>query len=222
MRTNTTYVDSEISEHVAKTYFITFVGVLITGIIGLLGSELYPQLFTSLWALIISAVVMFVMVYKIAKNIKEYSPSQAMRRYLLLCSVMGVFLTAIFVTYSIDSILITFFLTAGLFFIMSMIGYFTKKDLSSWGNVLFFMLLGLIGATLVNIFWANSLLYWITTYAGILIFLGLIIYDSNRIKKDYYQLGEKGAILSALGLYLDFINLFLLLLRLIGGGGSKD
>lgn len=222
MKTKEMYVDSTISEHVAKTYFITFIGVLITGIIGLLGSELYPQAFASIWTFIGCTVAMFVLVIMISSKIKDYTPSQAMSRYLLLCTVMGVFLTAIFVTYPINSILITFFITAGLFFIMSMIGYFTKKDLSSWGNVLLFMLLGLIVATIVNIFWANSLLYWVTTYAGILIFLGLIIYDSNKIKKEYYTYGEKGAILSALGLYLDFLNLFLLLLRIFGGGNSKN
>ena len=104
---------------------------------------------------------------------------------------------------------------------MSLYGYFTKKDLTSLGNLLFMLLIGLIIATVVNIFWANSTLYWITTYAGIFIFVGLTAYDTQKIKRllngqEITEESQKMALLGALSLYLDFINLFLYLLRIFG------
>ena len=104
---------------------------------------------------------------------------------------------------------------------MSLYGYFTKKDLSSWGNLFFMALIGLIIATIVNVFWANTTLYWITTYAGVLIFVGLTAYDTNRIKQmlanqEVNEGTQKLALLGALTLYLDFINMFLYLLRIFG------
>ena len=105
---------------------------------------------------------------------------------------------------------------------MSIYGYFTKKDLTSWGNLLFMALIGLIIASVINIFLASSTMYWIITYAGVLIFVGLTAYDTQKIKNMSLQLdaeseeGRKGAIMGALALYLDFINLFIMLLRIFG------
>jgi FtsH-binding integral membrane protein len=106
---------------------------------------------------------------------------------------------------------------------MGLLGYFTKKDLSTMGRFLIMALIGLIIATIVNIFWANSTLYWITTYAGILIFAGLTAYDTQKIKNMLVAHGTevndstmKLALLGSLDLYLDFINLFIYLLRIFG------
>ena len=136
----------------------------------------------------------------------------------------GLTLSFIFIAYSLGSIAVTFAVTAGTFGAMAVIGTLTKKDLTSLGNLFFMALIGLIIASLVNLFWQNSILYWIVTYAGVLIFVGLTAYDAQKIKRMYLAAGtddsetvRKIAVLGALTLYLDFINLFLYLLRIFGG-----
>lgn len=135
----------------------------------------------------------------------------------------GVTLSLIFLVYTAGSIASTFLVTAGTFAIMSAYGYYTKRDLTTLGNLLFMALIGLVLASVVNIFWQNSTLMWITTYAGVLIFVGLTAYDTQKIK-EMNIIGNEGtdedrkeAIRGALTLYLDFINLFLYLLRILGG-----
>jgi FtsH-binding integral membrane protein len=135
----------------------------------------------------------------------------------------GVTMSILFFVYTAESIATTFFVTAGMFGAMGLLGYFTKKDLSTMGRFLIMALIGLIIATIVNIFWANSTLYWITTYAGILIFAGLTAYDTQKIKNMLVAHGTevndstmKLALLGSLDLYLDFINLFIYLLRIFG------
>lgn len=130
-------------------------------------------------------------------------------------------MSVIFLAYTSASIASTFFVTAGTFGAMSLYGYFTKKDLTSIGNLCMMALLGLIIASVVNLFFDNELLYWITTYAGVLIFVGLTAYDTQKIKEmlhgqEVNEDTQKFAIIGALKLYLDFINLFLYLLRLFG------
>ena len=141
--------------------------------------------------------------------------------FLAYSFLNGLTLSVVFLAYTKSSIASTFFVTAGTFAAMSLYGYFTKKDLSSWGNLFFMALIGLIIATIVNVFWANTTLYWITTYAGVLIFVGLTAYDTNRIKQmlanqEVNEGTQKLALLGALTLYLDFINMFLYLLRIFG------
>jgi FtsH-binding integral membrane protein len=124
--------------------------------------------------------------------------------------------------YTNASLASTFAVTAGMFGAMSFYGYTTKKDLTSWGSFLFMGLIGIIIASIVNMFMNSSAIYWIVTYAGILIFVGLTAYDTQKIK-EMNILGNEGteedtkeAIRGALKLYLDFINLFLMLLRVMG------
>ena len=135
----------------------------------------------------------------------------------------GLTLSVIFLVYTASSIGTTFFVTAGTFGVMSLYGYTTKRDLTSWGNLLFMALVGFVIASLVNLFMQNTILYWVCTYIGILVFVGLTAYDTQKIKEmgaagfNTSEGMRKGAIMGALALYLDFINLFLLLLRLFGG-----
>lgn len=142
--------------------------------------------------------------------------------FLGYSALNGLTMSAIFLLYTAGSIASTFLITAGTFGAMSIYGYFTKKDLTSLGNLLFMALLGLIIASVVNIFWQNSTFYWVTTYAGVLIFTGLVAYDTQKIKNmniignEGTEEDRKEAIMGALALYLDFINLFLYLLRLFG------
>ena len=130
----------------------------------------------------------------------------------------------LFVVYTLGSVALTFVATAALFGAMSIIGYTTKMDLSKMGSFLFMGLIGLIIAMIVNMFWASTALSWIVTFAGIFLFLGLTFYDTQRIKRmtvvalqhDSEDVQARVGILGALALYLDFINLFLFLLRLGG------
>ncbi len=130
-------------------------------------------------------------------------------------------LSTIFLRFDLGSIQSAFYATAATFGVMSLYGYFTKKNLSSIGNILFMCVIGLVIATIVNVFFASSTLYWIITYAGIIIFVGLTAYDTQKIKNALADAEEddstrKIALIGALSLYLDFINMFLYILRLFG------
>ncbi len=134
----------------------------------------------------------------------------------------GLTFSFVFLLYTSSSITSTFLVTAGTFGAMSFYGATTKKDLTSWGSFLFMGLVGIILASFVNFFFQSPMIYWVTTYAGILIFVGLTAYDTQKIL-EMNIIGNEGtdedtkeAIRGALTLYLDFINLFLLLLRVFG------
>jgi len=139
-----------------------------------------------------------------------------------VCALNGVTLSFIVLIYTASSIAETFFITAATFGVMSVIGYVTKRDLTSLGNLLIMALLGFLIASVVNIFLASPAIYWITTFFGIIIFVGLVAYDTQKIKQmsattvEGTDVSKNTAILGALRLYLDFVNLFLLLLRLFG------
>lgn len=155
-------------------------------------------------------------------SINHMNASKAIGLFLLYSALNGLTFSILFVVYTAASIASTFFITAGTFGVMSAYGYFTKTDLSSWGNILFMGLIGIIIASVVNIFWHNETLYWGITYIGVLVFVGLTAYDTQKIKKMSLEMdvnseeGSKGAIMGALALYLDFINLFIMLLRIFG------
>ena len=161
------------------------------------------------------------LVWIISASINRLSLGMISFLFVFYSLLNGATLSFIFLLYTAESIASTFIVTGLTFGAMSVYGFTTKKDLSGWGNILFMALIGLIIASVVNIFFANSTLYWIITYAGILIFVGLIAYDTQKLKNIAYQISDeqtagKLAISGALSLYLDFINLFLLLLRLLG------
>ncbi len=135
----------------------------------------------------------------------------------------GVTLSVIFLAYTMSSIATTFFVTAGTFGAMTLVGYTVKKDLSAMGRVLIMALIGLIIASIVNMFVASSALDWAITYIGVLVFVGLTAYDTQKIKQMMLMHGDevndgtmKLALMASLTLYLDFINLFLYLLRIFG------
>lgn len=158
----------------------------------------------------------------LSRSIENMPVNKAITLFLLYSALNGLTFSIFFLVYTAASIASTFFITAGTFGVMSAYGYFTKSDLSSWGNILFMALIGIIIASIVNIFWHNEAFYWIITYAGVLVFVGLTAYDTQKIKNMSLQLeveseaGQKGAILGALALYLDFINMFIFLLRIFG------
>ena len=162
------------------------------------------------------------LVFWLATRVMQMSASKATGVFMLYAGLTGITFSAIFMAYTTASIFSTFLVTAGTFGSMSLYGYTTKKDLTSWGSFLFMGLIGIIIASLVNMFMQSSMMHMIITYAGVLIFVGLTAYDTQKIK-EMNILGNEGteedtkeAIRGALTLYLDFINLFLMLLRLMG------
>ena len=164
------------------------------------------------------------LVFGLSWGINRISPAAAMFLFFAYAALNGLTLSVLFVAYTLGSVAGTFVATAAMFGAMSIIGYVTKIDLSKFGTFLFMGVIGLIIAMIVNMFWSNSVLGLIVTFAGIIIFLGLTVYDTQRIKRMTVvamQQGNDGiearlGILGALSLYLDFINLFLFLLSLGG------
>lgn len=162
------------------------------------------------------------LVFYLASSVMKMSASQATGVFILYAGLTGLTFSTIFLVYTPASITSTFLVTAGTFGAMSFYGYTTQKDLTSWGSFLFMGLIGIIIASIVNIFLQSEAIYWVVTYAGVLIFVGLTAYDTQMIKQMNI-LGNEGteedtkeAIRGALKLYLDFINLFLMLLRIMG------
>ena len=141
--------------------------------------------------------------------------------FLLYSVLNGLTLSMVFLIYTSSSIASTFLVTAATFGVMSAYGYMTKKDLTSIGNLAFMALIGLIIGSVVNIFLQSEVMYWVITYAGVLIFVALTAYDTQKIKRmaaydDTQEVSKKKSIMGALTLYLDFVNLFLYLLRFMG------
>lgn len=155
------------------------------------------------------------LVVAISGAINRISAATASLLFLLYAALNGLTMSTIFVVYTHSSIASTFLVSAAMFGAMSLYGYLTKSDLSSWGSFLFMGLVGVVIASLVNIFLHSSMLNWVLSLCGIIVFTGLTAYDTQRIKQ-MGNTGGKGAILGALTLYLDFINMFLLLLRFLG------
>lgn len=162
------------------------------------------------------------LVVYLSSMIQRISAFNAVLSLMIYAGLNGIFFALIFALYTYESIATTFLVTAGLFGIMSLYGFFTKSDLSKIGNIAFMALIGIIIASLVNFFFKNSMLYWIITYAGVLIFTALTAYDTQKIKNLYLlsnqdeETSTKTSVMGALTLYLDFINLFIFLLRIMG------
>ncbi len=163
-----------------------------------------------------------VLVGYLAVAVAKMSASTATAVFIGYSALNGLTFSVIFMAFTAESIASTFFITAGTFGVMSFYGYVTKTDLTGVGNLCFMGLIGVIIASVVNFFFKSSMIYWITTYIGIAVFVGLTAYDTQKIKKmniignENTDEDKKEAIMGALTLYLDFINLFLMLLRIFG------
>jgi FtsH-binding integral membrane protein len=158
------------------------------------------------------------LVIAISRAINKISAPVASFLFLLYAALNGVTMSVIFAIYTAESITSTFVITAATFGAMSAYGYFTKRDLTRWGSFLFMGLIGVVIASVVNIFVGSSAVSWIISVVGVIVFTGLTAYDTWKIKAMAAAgaEGRKPAILGALTLYLDFINLFIMLLRLLG------
>jgi FtsH-binding integral membrane protein len=165
-----------------------------------------------------------VMVFVISAGINRLRPATAQLLFWVFSALMGISLSSIFLVYTHTSIVAVFFITAATFGALSLYGYTTKRDMSGMGSFLFMGLIGIVIASLVNLFLASSMLQFIVSVVGVLVFAGLTAWDTQRLKNDYIygyaaqggDIAERAAISGALSLYLNFINLFTLLLQLLG------
>ncbi|HXV03798.1 MAG TPA: Bax inhibitor-1/YccA family protein [Gaiellaceae bacterium] len=202
-----------------------FTGLAITGVIAWAfgtSEDAVAWFDDHIWVFLVLIVAQFVAVAGLSLRIQHMSPPVAAAVFLGYSALNGLTFSIIFSVYTTTSIAGAFFVTSAMFGALALYGWRTKRDLSSVGSIAFMALIGLILASVVNLFWANGALYWITTYAGVAIFAALTAYDMQKIK----QLNVRGnagtdddkreAILGALALYLDFINLFLFILRIFG------
>lgn len=208
-----------------KVYTWMAFAMIITGVTayGVANSpSLLGMIYTNpvvLWGLIIAE---FALVFGITGMINRLSLTTATLMFVAYSVINGAMLSSIFLVYTMNSIGQVFFITSATFGVMAFIGYTTKTDLTSMGKILFMALIGIIIATVVNIFVGSTGLQTVTSYLGVLIFVGLTAYDSQKIKHMLYEQevadegAQKLALIGALTLYLDFINLFLYLLRIMG------
>ena len=214
------------SQVMRKVYVKMFLGLLVTALTSwfVLNNEtILMTLVQSRGLLIGLCVAELALVFILSMAINKLSSPLATLLFYVYAVINGVTLTPIFLMYTMSSIALTFFVTAGVFLAMSIYGYTTKSDLTKFGTYLIMGLIGLIICSIINIFWANSVMDWIVSFAGVLIFTGLTAWDTWKIKQMAMETDEvnagKLATLGALSLYLDFINLFLYLLRFLG---SRD
>ena len=168
-------------------------------------------------------ILELVIVGFLSARIFAWSLGKVQAAFVGYAMLNGVTLSCVFLAYTSSSIASTFFVTAGTFGVMSLFGYFTKADLSGWGKLLSMALIGLVIAMVVNIFLRNSVLETVTSFIGVLLFTALTAYDTQKLKQlallgvtEGEETSDKASILGALTLYLDFVNLFLFLLRIFG------
>jgi hypothetical protein len=173
--------------------------------------------------LVVLVLAEFGLVWYLSARVFDLSFETGLALFTLYAVLNGVTLSVIFLAYTESSIASTFFVCSAMFFGMSLYGWTTKADLSKWGNILFMALVGIVIAGLVNLFLHSSVLGYIISFIGVIVFTGLTAYDTWKLKSTYEQVSgdevmvRKLGILGALTLYLDFVNLFLMLLRLFGG-----
>jgi len=223
-------IDQGLRTYMLKVYNLMALGLLITGLASFGTWQLavdngqLTALGTALYASPLRWVVMLAplgMVFFLSYRINKMSVAAAQTAFWVYAGLMGLSLSSIFLVYTGQSIVQTFFVTAASFGALSLYGYTTKRDLTAMGSFLIMGLFGLIIASVVNIFLASSALSFAVSVLGVLIFAGLTAYDTQKIKEMYFDgddaavMGRK-AIMGALTLYLDFINLFMFLLQFLG------
>jgi len=215
----------EVNTFIAKVYAWMTFALIVTALVAMY-IAFNPKLVKLIiltkpmfWGIIIAELGL---VFILSAFINRMSAATATAMFVAYSALNGLTLSIVFLAYTATSITSTFFITAGTFGAMSAYGYFTKRDLTSIGNLCFMALIGLIIAMVVNIFLASTMMNLIISCVGVLVFVGLTAYDTQKIKAlgatvdEASEAGRKGAIMGALALYLDFINLFLMLLNLLG------
>jgi len=216
--------DVRVTAFLSKVYGWMFLGLLITAGTALIVAS-SPVLIETLilnrflfWMLLFAQIGL---VWYMAARVEKMSPATAAGMFLLYSAVVGITTSVIFLVYTSASIVSSFVITAGMFGAMAVFGTFTRRSLAGWGQFLFMGLIGVLIAMVVNIFWLNDALSFVISVVGVIVFTGLTAYDAQRLKAMAVALpdGRVGsyAVVGALSLYLDFINLFFFILRLFGG-----
>ncbi|MDC0056740.1 Bax inhibitor-1/YccA family protein [Alphaproteobacteria bacterium] len=234
--TDQVVIDEGLRAYMLKVYNYMTTGLLLTGLVAyffgkasIVTNELGQITgITSIGAMLFGSPLKWVVmlaplgfVFYLSARINKMSVSSAQITFWIFSAIMGLSLASIFIVYTQASIARVFFISSGTFAAMSLYGYTTKKDLTKLGGFLFMGLIGIIIASLVNLFFQSSALHFAISVIGVLVFVGLTAYDTQSIKNMYYagdseSVGGKKALMGALRLYLDFINLFIMLLRLFG------
>jgi len=234
--TDQAIIDEGLRAYMLKVYNYMTTGLLLTGLVAyffgkasIVTDELGQIVgITSIGAMLFGSPLKWIVmlaplgfVFYLSARINKMSFSSAQITFWIFSAIMGLSLASIFIVYTQASIARVFFISSGTFAAMSLYGYTTKKDLTKLGGFLFMGLIGIIIASLVNLFFQSSALHFAISVIGVLVFVGLTAYDTQSIKNMYYagdseSVGGKKALMGALRLYLDFINLFIMLLRLFG------
>lgn len=214
-----------VSSLIKSVYMQMAAALSITGLVAYFLSQsvafwqILAENMSLIWVIFIAQIGLVIW---LSARITKMSMTSATLLFILYSVLMGITMSTIFMVYTMGSIASVFFITAGMFLAMSLIGYFTRLDLTRLGSLLFMALIGVVIASVVNIFLGSETLYWIISYVAVVVFVGLTAYDTQKIKEmlaEYGQadeMGHKLALYGALTLYLDFINLFLYLLRIFG------
>lgn len=217
-------IDQGLRSHMLRVYNYMAAALGLTGLIAYFvgtNAAMMHTLMTNPVLFWVIALAPIGLVFFLSFRIAHMSFGTAQLTFWIFAALMGLSLSSIFVVYVHESIARVFFITAGTFAAMSIYGYTTKRDLTNMGSFLMMGLIGIIIASVVNIFLKSSGLAFAISILGVLIFVGLTAYDTQKIKEMYMEsddstISGKKAIMGALALYLDFINLFLMLLRLFG------
>lgn len=208
-----------------RVYVRMFIGLLVSAFcaLGIASSQSAMMFFFGnkivFWGMLIA---MLAMAFIMPARLQKMSSGAVLVCFIVYSALMGAWLAPIFLVYRLGTIVYTLFITAGTFGAMSVYGYFTKSNLAKIGSYLMMALFGLIIAMIVNIFVASSAMDWIISIVGVLIFVGLTAWDTQQVKQLAAMnldpaMADKLATMGAMNLYLDFINLFLFLLRIFGG-----
>ncbi len=221
-------LDQQVSQVMKKVYIKMFLALLVTAatsvFVAVFHTDFSLYLATNRWLYWGLAIVEIGLVLWISARLNKLAPAMATGLFYLFAIVNGLTLSIVCLAFSYASLFKTFLICAGTFGAMSVYGYFTTRDLTKIGSFLYMALFGLLIALVVNIFWANSVFDWIISGAGVLIFIGLTAYDTQNIKRlataNPGIASQNIATWGALSLYLDFINLFIYLLRFFGA--SRD
>ena len=216
-------IDEGLRAYMLRVYNYMVTGLALTGVVAFIVAST-PAVFNAIFGSGLAWVVILAplgLVFFLSARINKMSAASAQITYWVFAGLMGLSLATVFVQYTGESIARVFFITAATFAAMSLYGYTTKRDLTAWGSFLMMGLIGIIIAMVVNLFIGSTMIQFVVSVLGVLIFVGLTAYDTQKIKEMYAaadgsEIAGKKAIMGALRLYLDFINLFLMLLHLFG------
>ena len=220
-------IDVGLRQYMLRVYNYMTGGLALTGVIAFMTQDIFRQYIISTplyWAVLLAP---FLLVMVLSFGLQRMSLGAAQLTYWAYAALMGLWFAGIFLLFTTESIARVFFITAATFAAMSLYGYTTRRDLTGVGSFAFMGLIGLILASFVNVFIGSTQMQWLISIVGVVVFVAYTAYDTQAIKEMYWEgdgevIAGKKAVIGALKLYLDFINLFIFLLQLLGVGQRRD